>query len=99
MENIACSSPVSSYRKPFGRRQREFDDELAKTLDSIADPFEGQQPARRESGLEACFKHSGQTAQTLGRTDLKGVLPEEVKTFLILSGRLARLATSLDTGI
>jgi multidrug resistance protein MdtO len=79
--------------------QREFDYELAKTLDSIADRFEGQPPARRESRLEACFKHLEQTAQTFGLTDLQGVLPEQLKTFLILSRRLEGLATSLDADI
>ena len=78
--------------------QREFDDELAKTLDSIADRFEGQQPPRRESRLEASFKHLEQTVQTLG-PDLQGILPEQLKTFLILSRRLEGLATSLDAEI
>jgi len=79
--------------------QREFDDELAKTLDSIADRFEGQPAARRESRLEACFKHLEQTAQTLGMTDLRGVLPEQLKTFVLLSNRLEGLATSLNADI
>jgi len=79
--------------------QREFDDELAKTLDSIADRFEGQPTARRESQLDARLKHIEQTAQTFGLTDLQGVLPEQLKTFLILSRRLEALATSLDADI
>jgi len=78
--------------------QREFDHELAKTLDSIADRFEGQHPTRRESRLEARFKHLEQTVQTVG-TDLQGVFPEQLKTFLILSRRLEGLAASLDADI
>jgi multidrug resistance protein MdtO len=79
--------------------QREFDAELAKTLDSIADRFEGQQPARRESRLEACLKNLEQTAQTSGLTDLQGVLPEQLETFLILSRRSEQLVISLNADI
>ena len=76
--------------------QREFDDELAKTLDAMADRFEAQPTARRESGLEACFKNLEQTVQTFGLRDLHRALPEQLKTFLTLSRRLEGLATSLD---
>jgi multidrug resistance protein MdtO len=79
--------------------QREFDDELAKTLDAMADRFEGQPTARRESGLEACFKNLEQTVQTFGLRDLHRVLPEQLKTFLTLSRRLEELATSLEGDI
>jgi multidrug resistance protein MdtO len=76
--------------------QREFDDELAKTLDTMADRFEGQPTARRGSGLEASFKNLEQTVQTFGLRDLHRVIPEQLKTFLTLSRRLEGLATSLD---
>jgi multidrug resistance protein MdtO len=76
--------------------QREFDDELAKTLDAMADRFEGPPAVRRESRLEACFKHLEQTVQTVGLRDLQRVLPEQLKTFLTLSRRLEELATSLE---
>jgi multidrug resistance protein MdtO len=79
--------------------QREFDDELAKTLDAMADRFEGQPAARRESRLEASFKNLEQTVQTLALTDLNTVLPERLKTFLTLSRRLEGLATSLNRDI
>jgi multidrug resistance protein MdtO len=79
--------------------QRDFDDELAKTLDSIADRFEQQPAARRESRIEASFRHLEQTAQTIGLRDFQGVLPEQLKTFLTLSLRLQGLATSLDKDI
>jgi multidrug resistance protein MdtO len=79
--------------------QREFDDELAKTLDAMADRFEGQLIPRRESGLEACLKNLEQTAQTFGLRDLHRVLPEQLKTFLTLSRREEGLATSLDGDI
>jgi hypothetical protein len=64
---------LSDFQLPETIRlaQREFDDELAKTLDSIADRFEGQPAVRRESRLEACFKHLEQTVQTFGLTDCK----------------------------
>ena len=79
--------------------QREFDDELAKTLDAMADRFEGQPAARRESRLEASFKNLEQTAQTFALRDLHTVLPERLKTFLTLSRRLEGLATSLNRDI
>jgi multidrug resistance protein MdtO len=79
--------------------QHEFDDELAKTLDAMADRFEGQLVARRKSELEACFKNLEETAQTFGLRDLHRVLPEQLKTFLALSRRMEGLATSLDADI
>jgi len=79
--------------------QREFDDELAKMLDAMADRVEGKRTARRESRLEACFKHLERTAQTFGLKDLQKVLPEQLQTFLTLSRRLEGLVTSLDTDI
>ena len=79
--------------------QREFDDELAKTLDAMADRFEGQPGVSRESRLEASFKNLEQTVQTFGLRDLHRVLPEQLKTFLTLSRRLEELATSLEGDI
>ena len=79
--------------------QREFDDELAKTLDAMADRFEGQPGVSRESRLEASFKNLEQTVQTFALRDLYTVLPERLKTFLTLSRRLEGLATSLNRDI
>jgi multidrug resistance protein MdtO len=79
--------------------QREFDDELAKTLDAIADCFEGERAAGRESGLEARFKHLEETVETFGLRDLQGALPEQLQTFLMLSRRLEQLVNSLDREI
>jgi multidrug resistance protein MdtO len=76
--------------------QREFDDELAKTLGAIADSFEGHTAAGRESALEACFKHLEETVQTFGVRDLQRALPEHLKTFLTLSRRSEGLVNCLD---
>jgi multidrug resistance protein MdtO len=75
--------------------QREFDDELANTLDAIADSFEGQ-AAGREPALDARFEHLEQTVQTFGVRDLQRALPEHLKTFLTLSRRSEELVSSLD---
>src|SRR5262249_34703398 len=72
--------------------QHEFDDELAKTLDAMADRFEGQPAARRESRLEASFENLEQTVQTFGLRDLHRELPEQLETFLTLSRRSEELA-------
>jgi multidrug resistance protein MdtO len=89
---------LSGFRLPerIWLAQREFDEEVAKTLDSIADRFEGKPFIKTESRRKACFRHLEQTAQTFSFPDLQAVLPEQVKTFLILSRRLEGLVTSLD---
>jgi hypothetical protein len=73
--------------------------QLAKTLDAIADCFEGQPAAGMESGLEARFKHLEQTVETFGSRDLQRALPEQLQTFLALSRRSEELVSSLDREI
>jgi multidrug resistance protein MdtO len=79
--------------------QREFDDELAKTLDAIADRFQGKPAAVRESRLDSSFKHLEQTVQTFRLRGLHRVLPEQPETLLTLSRRMEQLASSLDREI
>jgi len=79
--------------------QREFDDELAKTLDAMADRFQGKPGARRESQLEDRLKHLEQTMGSFGVKDLSGKPPKHFETFLTLSRRLEELATSLEREI
>jgi multidrug resistance protein MdtO len=76
--------------------QREFDDELANTLETIADRFEGKATGMRESGLEDRFKHLEQTVQTFGLTEWQGTRPVRLETFVTLSRRMEQLASSLD---
>jgi multidrug resistance protein MdtO len=87
--------PGFDLPEPIWQAQREFDDELAKTLDALADRFEGRLAARRESGLEDRFKHLEQTIETSGLKDLQGTVPD-FETVLALSRRSEELATSLD---
>ena len=87
--------PGFDLPEPIWQAQREFDDELAKTLDALADRFEGRLVARRESGLEDRFKHLEQTIETSGLKDLQGIVPD-FETVLALSRRSEELATSLD---
>jgi multidrug resistance protein MdtO len=76
--------------------QHEFDNELAKTLDAIADRFEGKPAGLRESKLEGCLKHLEQSVKAFGLRDLQRVIPEQLETLLILSRRMDQLASSLD---
>ena len=82
--------------KTVSLAQREFDNELAKTLDAMADRFEGKPGALRESGLEDSFKHLEETVHSFGRGELQREHPEHLETFLTLSRRMEQLASSLD---
>jgi multidrug resistance protein MdtO len=83
--------PGFELPEPIWQVQGEFDDELAKMLDAMAERCEVHQAVRRESRLEACFEHLEQTVQTAGRG--------QFETFLTLSRRLEGLATSLEKKI
>src|SRR5262249_29538251 len=70
--------------------QRKFDDELAKTLEGIADRCEGKPDVRKESRLEDWFKPLEQTV---------GLRAGQLKTFLALCRRSEELVNSLDREI
>jgi multidrug resistance protein MdtO len=93
--------PLPGFALPetVSQAQREFDDELAKTLDGMADRLEGQVIPRRESRLKACFNKLEQTVEEFGLGDLHRVVPEQLKTFLTLSRRVEELTASLDEDI
>jgi multidrug resistance protein MdtO len=79
------------------RAQGEFDDELAKTLDAMADRFEGKPAGARESAaLDARFRHLEQTIQALGLRDSRKEVPMQLDAFLTLSRRAEQLAISLN---
>jgi multidrug resistance protein MdtO len=79
------------------RAQGKFDDELAKTLDGIADRFEGKPAAAGESAaLETRFRHLEQTIQAFGLRESQKEVPMQLDTFLTLSRRAEQLATSLN---
>ena len=79
--------------------QREFDDELAETLDAMADRIDGRSTGVRESRVEHCFKHLEQTVQMAGLTASHENNLLHLGTFLSLSGRVDQLATSLNQEI
>jgi multidrug resistance protein MdtO len=81
--------PGFDLPEPIWQAQLEFDHELAKTLDAMADRFEGKSAETRGSGLEACRKHLEQVVQ----------IPGELEAFLALSRRVEQLATSLNREI
>ena len=77
--------------------QGEFDDELAKRLDGMADRFEGKPAGAGESAaFEARFRHLEQTIQMFGLRDLQKEVPMQLDTFLTLSRRAEQLTTSLN---
>ena len=81
--------PGFDLPEPIWQAQLEFDHELAKTLDAMADRFEGKSAETRGSGLEACRKHLEQVVQ----------IPGELEAFLAFSRRVEQLATSLNRKI
>jgi multidrug resistance protein MdtO len=88
--------PGFQLPEPIWLAQREFDAEVAKTLETVADRLEGRPAGQRGPELHACFEHLEQAVQTFGLKDLHKVLPEQLATFLTLSRRLGELAISLD---
>ena len=88
--------PGFELPEPIWLAQREFDYELGKTLDAIADRFEGQPASETGTELQACFARLEQTVQTFGLRDRQKALPEQLATFLALSRRLEELGILLD---
>ena len=78
--------PGFDLPEPIWRAQLEFDHELAKTLDAMADRFEGKPAEMTGSGLETRRKHLEQMVE----------VPTHLETFLELSRSVEQLATSLD---
>ena len=78
--------------------QEEFDEELAKTLDAMADRLEGK-PAERDYQFEAASKRLDETIETQRAEELEPALAAELQTFVALSRRVENLTTSLDAEI
>jgi multidrug resistance protein MdtO len=81
------------------RAQGEFDEELATTLDRMADRFEGKPAVTRESGLGDRFKHLEQTVEAFTMRELQRIHPVQLETLVSLSRRMQELASSLDREI
>jgi multidrug resistance protein MdtO len=80
--------------EPVELAQQQFDEELAKAFDSMADRMEGE-PSEREYSVEDSFKNLEQTATT----GCPGVSPAEVQSFLALSRSIESVVASLDKEI
>ena len=81
---------------PVSLAQREFDEEVAKTLDAIADRLEDKPVAPRESALENSFKHLEESVQACDRGKSPRASPGRLETFLTLSRRTEQLTNLLD---
>jgi multidrug resistance protein MdtO len=93
--------PLPGFELPqaVSLAQRDFDEELASTLDSMADRIEHKPAAQGEPALERSFKHLEETVQSFSRKELPQAHPARLQTFLALSRRSEELATSLDKKI
>jgi multidrug resistance protein MdtO len=70
--------------------QREFDKELAKTLDGMAERFEGKPGTGMRPELEDCFKRLEKRVQA------SSLSVAQSERFLALSRRVEQLAASLN---
>ncbi len=80
---------------PVRAAQREFDNQLAETLDSMADRVEGQ-PAAAASDLESAFARLEQTVMNCSPEEVQS---GQLQTFLALSRNIDNVAVSLDKDI
>jgi multidrug resistance protein MdtO len=91
--------PGFELPEPVGVAQQEFDNELAVTLEGMADRIEGAVSERRGK-LEDSLKHIDQAAVAAGYPEPPGEGPtSQLQTFLTLSRRIERLASALDKEI
>jgi hypothetical protein len=78
--------------------QREFDDNLAKLLDGMADRMEGK--ARQEKDkFEDSFEHLQQTVQSCCSEGPQEFLTAKLLTFLALSRSIETVTMSLNKEI
>jgi multidrug resistance protein MdtO len=90
--------PGFELPEPVAVPQREFDDELAKTLDTMADRFEGK-PGFKTSELQRSLSRLEEIAASARKGDLSREHPARIDSFLTLSRRAEALAHSLDQEI
>ena len=82
---------------PLGAAQAEFDRELAKRIDDIADRLEGK-TSHSDDGLERSLARL-ETVSGIHASDPRHDSPGSVHTFLPLSRRIERLTASLDEDV
>jgi multidrug resistance protein MdtO len=78
--------------------QRDFDDNLAKMLDGMADRMEGRAPQEKDT-FENSFKRVEQTIQSCCSEGPEELPTAELQTFLALSRRIENVTISLDKQI
>jgi multidrug resistance protein MdtO len=91
--------PGFELPRPVALAQREYADEVAKTLDAMADRFEGRPVAPRKSCLQDSFKRLEETVQACDRRASPREQAGRTETFLTLSRRTEQLASLLDREI
>jgi multidrug resistance protein MdtO len=90
--------PGFKLPKQVHTAQREFDEQLAATLDGMADRLEGK--TRREMEcLENSLARLEAAVVTCDSVASQGVITADSRTFLLLSRRIGSLAASLDKEI
>jgi multidrug resistance protein MdtO len=90
--------PGFDLPEPVELAQQEFDAELAKVLDGMADRMEGRAPERKDN-LERSFERLEQTIRTCCSEGPQTVLTAELQTFIALSRSIESLSTSLSKEI
>jgi multidrug resistance protein MdtO len=78
--------------------QQAFDNQLAKTLDGMANRIDGQTPGARDN-FDDSFERLEQTIQTCCSEAPQGLLTAELQTFLALSRSAESVMSSLDKEI
>lgn len=76
-------------------RQKEFDDQTANMLDSMADRIEGKTPAQ-ESDLKRALANLDLAIQSFRSEHSQDALAPQIQTYIPLSSKAEALATSLD---
>lgn len=90
--------PGFELPEPVSSAQQEFDDRLAKTLDSMADRLEDNGSGAREN-LEDSLERLQQITSTCCPELPKDSLTDQLSAFLALSRRIESLASALDKEI
>jgi multidrug resistance protein MdtO len=90
--------PGFDLPEPVELAQQEYDEELAKALEAMADRMEDKAPDRNHS-LEHSFERLEQTVRTSGSGGRQELLTPQLQTFLALSRNIESVTISLGSEI
>jgi multidrug resistance protein MdtO len=90
--------PGFDLPEPVELAQQEFDEELAKALEAMADRMEDKAPERNDS-LEHSFERLEQTVRISGSGGRQELLTPQLQTFLALSRNIESVTISLSSEI